>query len=195
MRDCIARVDDVVLAQKLQDAVAALPEVTAVYTRYCSSNMFGGAGEQLAARQGFFNMSATRAAFQGLMKNSSLACEDIFCALSMRFVTIDIFIDYCTVGRRPLSYDKRDEDIRRAFVSDMERICYTLDCFSKKAEAGLFLPSTTAPTSTCAECFRALLPAGLMVGLGTGRRLGCSTKLKPILETDTGEWMGGWMDG
>jgi len=101
VRDCIAGVDDVELAQKLQDAVAAHPGVAAVYTRYCSSNMFGGSGEQLAARQGFFNMSATRPAFQGLIKNSSLAC-------------------------------------RRAFVCDMERICYMLHCFSKKAEADLF---------------------------------------------------------
>lgn len=138
VRDCIARVDDV-LAQKLQDAVAEFPEVAAVYTRYCSSNMFDAPGEQLTARQGFFNMSANRRAFQDLIKNSSsLACEDIFGALSMSFDTIDIFSDYCTVGRRPLSYDKRDEDVRRAFVCDMERICYTLHCFPKKAEVDLF---------------------------------------------------------
>ena len=138
VRDCIASVEDAELAQKLQDAVAAHPKVAAVYTRYCSSNMFGGSGDQLAARQGFFNMSANRAAFQGLIKAKSLSCEDIYGALTMRFDTIDSFLDYCTAGRRPLSYDKRDEDVRRAFVGDMERICYTLECFSKKAEAGLF---------------------------------------------------------
>lgn len=111
--------------------------ITGVFSRY-NSHPFRSPDEQLRERLGFFLQESVRGVFRSIAKKMPSFCNDIYANLAVSYVTMDVFNEFCRT-KSSMNYQRRDEDVWRVFVNDMQKICSNFHAWSREGEVSRFM--------------------------------------------------------
>lgn len=124
-------------ARFLDRVLSADPRVASVYQRY-NNHPFCTHGEQLRERLGFLLQDSVRGVFRHISSKMASFCNDMYTTLSVPFVTMDVFNEFCTTGSS-MKFQRRGEGVWREFLSDVCRICSVLHAWSRRREVEQFM--------------------------------------------------------
>lgn len=65
-------------------------------------------------------------------------CNHIYSSLSISYVTMDVFTEFCTT-KISMKYQRRDEEVWRNFTIDTHKICSILHAWRRKGEIDAFM--------------------------------------------------------